>query len=161
MYLAFLLQEMLLIMFIGASAGSTGGGIKVVRVVVLFKVIKRELTRVIHPRAVRTIKLNGRLVDEEVVSGVMAFFYFYILIFVAAVLTVALEGEDIVTTVTSVIATLNNVGPGLGRVGPMGNFADLSVLSKAVLSLCMLIGRLEIYPIMLLMFPSFWKRGSI
>ena len=152
---------LLLIMFIGASAGSTGGGIKVVRVVVLFKVIKRELTRVIHPRAVRTIKLNGRLVDEEVVSGVMAFFYFYILIFVAAVLTVALEGEDIVTTVTSVIATLNNVGPGLGRVGPMGNFADLSVLSKAVLSLCMLIGRLEIYPIMLLMFPSFWKRGSI
>jgi len=152
---------LLLIMFIGASAGSTGGGIKVVRVVVLFKVIKRELTRVIHPRAVRTIKLNGRLVDEEVVSGVMAFFYFYILIFVAAVLTVALEGKDIVTTVTSVIATLNNVGPGLGRVGPMGNFADLSVLSKAVLSLCMLIGRLEIYPIMLLMFPSFWKRGSI
>ena len=152
---------LLLIMFIGASAGSTGGGLKVVRVVVLFKVIKRELTRVIHPRAVRTIKLNGRLVDEEVVSGVMAFFYFYILIFVAAVLTVALEGEDIVTTVTSVIATLNNVGPGLGRVGPMGNFADLSVLSKAVLSLCMLIGRLEIYPIMLLMFPSFWKRGSI
>ena len=152
---------LLLLMFVGASAGSTGGGIKVVRVVVLFKVIKRELTRVIHPRAVRTIKLNGRLVDEEVVSGVMAFFYFYILIFVAAVLTVALEGEDIVTTVTSVIATLNNVGPGLGRVGPMGNFADLSVLSKAVLSLCMLIGRLEIYPIMLLMFPSFWKRGSI
>ena len=152
---------LLLLMFVGASAGSTGGGLKVVRVVVLFKVIKRELTRVIHPRAVRTIKLNGRLVDEEVVSGVMAFFYFYILIFVAAVLTVALEGEDIVTTVTSVIATLNNVGPGLGRVGPMGNFADLSVLSKAVLSLCMLIGRLEIYPIMLLMFPSFWKRGSI
>ena len=152
---------LLLLMFVGASAGSTGGGLKVVRVVVLFKVIKRELTRVIHPRAVRTIKLNGRLVDEEVVSGVMAFFYFYILIFVAAVLTVALEGEDIVTTVTSVIATLNNVGPGLGRVGPMGNFADLSILSKAVLSLCMLIGRLEIYPIMLLMFPSFWKRGSI
>ena len=152
---------LLLLMFVGASAGSTGGGIKVVRVVVLFKVIKRELTRVIHPRAVRTIKLNGRLVDEEVVSGVMAFFYFYILIFVAAVLTVALEGEDIVTTVTSVIATLNNVGPGLGRVGPMGNFAELSILSKAVLSLCMLIGRLEIYPIMLLMFPSFWKRGSI
>ena len=152
---------LLLIMFIGASAGSTGGGIKVVRIVVLFKVIKRELTRVIHPRAVRTIKLNGRLVDEEVVSGVMAFFYFYILIFVAAVLTVALEGEDIVTTVTSVIATLNNVGPGLSKVGPLGNFADLSVLSKITLSFCMLIGRLEIYPIMLLLFPSFWKRGSI
>ena len=152
---------LMLIMFIGASAGSTGGGIKVVRIVVLFKVIKRELTRVIHPRAVRTIKLNGRLVDEEVVSGVMAFFYFYILIFVAAVLTVALEGEDIVTTVTSVIATLNNVGPGLSKVGPLGNFAELSVLSKITLSFCMLIGRLEIYPIMLLMFPSFWKRGSI
>lgn len=152
---------LLMLMFVGASAGSTGGGMKVVRVLVLFKVIKRELTRVIHPRAVRTIKLNGRLVEEEVVSGVMAFFYFYIIIFVGATLTVALEGEDIVTTVTSVIATINNVGPGLGVVGPMGNFADLSILSKAVLSLCMLIGRLEIYPIMLLMFPSFWKRGSI
>ena len=120
---------LLLIMFIGASAGSTGGGIKVVRVVVLFKVIKRELTRVIHPRAVRTIKLNGRLVDEEVVSGVMAFFYFYILIFVAAALTEALEGEDIVTTVTSVLATPNNVGPGLGRSGPRGDVAAVFVLS--------------------------------
>lgn len=152
---------LMLIMFIGASAGSTGGGIKVIRILVLFKVIKREVTRINHPRAVRTIKINGRVMDEEVVSGVMAFFFFYIFVFSTAVLLVALEGQDIVTTVTSVIATLNNVGPGLNVVGPVGNFATLSVLSKVVLSFCMIIGRLEIYPIMLLMFPSFWKKGSI
>ena len=151
---------LMLIMFVGASAGSTGGGIKVIRILVLFKVIKREITRTNHPRAVRSIKVNGRVMDEEMVSGVMAFFFFYILIFSAAVLLVAMEGQDIVTTVTSVIATLNNIGPGLNAVGPMGNFADLSVMSKTVLSLCMIIGRLEIYPVMLLMLPSFWKKGN-
>ncbi len=151
---------LMLIMFIGASAGSTGGGIKVIRILVLFKVIKREIMRTNHPRAVRSIKVNGRVMDEEMVSGVMAFFFFYILIFSAAVLLVAMEGQDIVTTVTSVIATLNNIGPGLNAVGPMGNFADLSVMSKTVLSLCMIIGRLEIYPVMLLMLPSFWKKGN-
>ena len=151
---------LMLIMFIGASAGSTGGGIKVIRILVLFKVLKREVTRISHPRAVSTIKINGRVMDEDTVNGVTAFFFFYIFIFSSAVLLVALEGQDIVTTVTSVIATLNNVGPGLNVVGPVGNFSSLSVLSKAVLSFCMIIGRLEIYPIMILMFPSFWKRGN-
>lgn len=152
---------LLLVMFVGASAGSTGGGIKVIRTLVLVRVVQREITRINHPRAVRTIKINGRVVDEEVVSGVMAFFFFYILIFVAAVLTVSLEGKDMVSTVTSVIATINNVGPGLNIVGPAGNFGSFTVPSKLVLSLCMIIGRLEIYPVMLLLFPSFWKRGNI
>ncbi len=150
---------LLLLMFIGASAGSTGGGIKVVRSIVLLKTVQREITRINHPRAVRAIKINGHVVDEAVVSGVMAFFFFYILIFVSAVMVVALEGRDLITTVTSVVATINNVGPGLNAVGPMGNFAGFSPLSKIVLSLCMIIGRLEVYPVMLLFFPGFWKKG--
>lgn len=152
---------LLLLMFIGASAGSTGGGLKCVRVILLFKIIKREITKAIHPRAVQTVKLNGRAVDEEILSGVMAFFFFSILIFAASVLAVSLEGKDIVTSITAVIASINNVGPGLGIVGPAGNYADLSILSKGILSVCMIVGRLEIYPIMLLCFPSFWKRNNI
>ena len=132
------------------------------RFILLFKIIKREITRINHPRAVQSVKVNGHVVDEEILSGVMAFFFFSILIFSISVLIVALEGRDIVTSVTSVITSINNVGPGLGEiVGPTGNFAELSVLSKAVLSFCMIVGRLEVYPIMLLFFPSFWKRISI
>lgn len=152
---------LILLMFIGASAGSTSGGMKCVRILVMYKVIRREVTRLNHPRAVQTIKLNGRVMDEETVSGVTTFFVFYMVLFAGAVLLVALEGKDIVTTVTAVIASLNNVGLGLGLVGPRGNFADMSGLSKLVLSLCMLVGRLEIYPVMLLLFPSFWKRANM
>ncbi len=152
---------LLLLMFIGASAGSTGGGIKCVRLVLLFKIVKREITKLIHPRAVQTIKINGRIVDEEILSGVMAFFFFYILIFVTAVLAVLLDDKDIITSSTAVMTAINNVGPGLGAVGPVGNFADISGFSKIILSVCMIIGRLEIYPIMLLFFPSFWKRINI
>lgn len=153
---------LLLLMFIGASTGSTGGGIKCLRIILLFKIIKREITRINHPRVVQSVKINGHVVDEEILSGVMAFFFFLILIFSISVLVVSLEGRDIITSVTSVITAINNVGPGLGElVGPTGNFAELSTLSKAVLSFCMIVGRLEVYPIMLLFFPSFWKRISI
>jgi trk system potassium uptake protein TrkH len=152
---------LLLLMFIGASAGSTGGGLKCIRVILLFKIIKREITKINHPRAVQTVKINGRVVDEQILSGVMAFFFFSILIFAVSVLAVLLEGKDLITSTTAVIASINNIGPGLGFVGPTGNYADLSILSKGVLSVCMIIGRLEIYPIMLLVFPSFWKRINI
>lgn len=152
---------LILLMFIGASAGSTGGGLKCIRIILLGKIIKREITKINHPRAVQTVKINGRVVDEETLSGVMAFFFFSILISAVSVLVVSLEGKDFVTATTAVIASINNIGPGLGLVGPTGNYADLSVLSKGVLSFCMIVGRLEIYPIMLLLFPSFWKRSSI
>lgn len=152
---------LILLMFIGANAGSTAGGIKCIRVLLLFKIIKREIARINHPRAVQTVKLNGRIVDEETLSGTMAFFFFWILIFSLSVLLVSLESKDLITSTTAVIATLNNIGPGLGMVGPTGNYADFSVFSKAVLSICMIVGRLEIYPIMLLFVPSFWKRSSI
>lgn len=152
---------LVLLMFIGASASSTGGGLKCIRILLLFKIIKREITRINHPRAVQTVKINGRIVEEETLFSVMAFFFFSMLITAVSVLIVLLEGKDIITSVTAVITSINNVGPGLGLVGPTGNFADLSILSKGVLSVCMIIGRLEIYPIMLLFLPSFWKRTSI
>lgn len=152
---------LVLLMFVGASAGSTGGGIKCVRIVLLFKIIKREIDKIIHPQAVKPVKLNGRAVEEGILSGVMAFFFFSMLIFVVAVLAVALEGRDIVSSVSAVAACLNNIGPGLGLVGPAGNYAGLSMFSKGILSVCMIVGRLEIYPVMLLCFPSFWRRINI
>ncbi len=152
---------LLLLMFIGASAGSTGGGIKCIRIVLLLKIVKREITNLIHPRAVQTIKINGRAVDEKILSGVTAFFFFYMAIFVTAVLAVLLSGEDLITSSTAVMTTINNVGPGLAKVGPTSNFSALSGFSKIILSFCMLIGRLEVYPIMLLFAPSFWKKTNI
>jgi trk system potassium uptake protein len=149
------------LMFIGGCAGSTAGGMKGIRIVLLLKIMKRELLQIIHPRAVYTVKFTGKTVDERTVSEALTFFFMYILIFVIAVLIISLEGKDLVTTITSVVATLGNVGPGLGLVGPMGNFSEMSDLSKMVLSLCMIIGRIEIYPILLLTLPSFWKRVNI
>ncbi len=152
---------LVLIMFVGASAGSTGGGIKCIRIFILFKIIKREVYKIIHPRSVYTVKINGRAIEEEKLSGIMAFFAAYIIIFVISVLVVAIDNKDIVSTFTAVAATINNIGPGLGLVGPAGNFADFSVLSKAVCSFCMIAGRLEIYPVLILFSPAFWKRVNI
>ena len=148
---------LVLLMFIGASAGSTGGGIKVVRIQILFKTTVREIRRTIHPKSVNTIKLDGRSVDESTISGVLSFFGAYMLIMLISVLIVSLDGFSFETNFTAVLATLSNIGPGLDMVGPMGSFADFSDLSKIVLSLCMLIGRLEIFPILMLCAPSAWR----
>jgi len=152
---------LVLLMFIGASAGSTGGGMKVIRVVILVKVIKRELMKIIHPRSICSVKIGGKPVDEESTTGVLAFFFFYMLLFAVAILIVSLDGKPLETTVTAVACTIGNVGPGLDEVGPIGNFSEFSNLSKLVFSLIMIIGRLEIYPILLLAVPSFWKRVNI
>jgi trk system potassium uptake protein TrkH len=152
---------LVLLMFIGASAGSTGGGMKCLRIILLIKIIKREVTKIIHPKSVQTVKINGRVVDEEILSGVMAFFFIYIAIFAASVMIVSLDNKDMVSTATAVVSCLSNIGPGLGKVGPTGNYADFSNISKTVMSLCMIIGRLEIYPILLLFTPTFWKRVNI
>ncbi len=106
---------------------------------------------------VYTVKISGKVVDEEILAGIMAFFFFYIVIFAASVLVVSLNGKDLISSVTAVIASISNIGPGLGIVGPIGNYAEFTVISKAVLSICMVIGRLEIYPVMLLCTPAFWK----
>jgi trk system potassium uptake protein TrkH len=147
-----------LLMFVGGCAGSTGGGLKNVRVLLLLKSAKRDLLRIIHPKAVYSVRYGEKAVDEKTLSEVNVFFFMYIILFCAAVLIVSIEGKDIVTTLTAVSATLGNIGPGLEIVGPMGNFSSFTNLSKIVLSFCMIIGRIEIYPILLLASRRFWKK---
>lgn len=150
---------LLLLMILGACAGSTGGGIKTARVVILVKSVRREMKRLVHPRSVSVVRMEGKVVEEETVQGVHTYLLFYTAILFVSVLLIALNGFDVTTTVSSVLACLNNVGPGLGEVvGPTGNFSMLSYFSKVVLSLDMLIGRLEIFPILLLVIPSLWKK---
>lgn len=150
-----------ILMFIGGCAGSTGGAIKNIRILMLFKIMKRELLQIIHPRAVYTVKLGKKAVDERTLAEVLGFFFMYIALFVAGILIVSIDNLDWATTITSVAATLGNIGPGFGLVGAMGNYAGMSDISKLTLSLLMIMGRLEIYPILLLGVPSFWKRVSI
>jgi len=152
---------LILLMFIGASSGSTGGAMKSIRILLLVKILRREVVKIKHPNAVHPVKLSGSIVGEEIITSILVFFFAYIFIFVAAVMVVSLEGKDLVTTVTSVIASIGNIGPGFEKVGAMGNYSEFSVLSKGVLSVCMIVGRLEIYPVLLLIFPSFWKRVNI
>jgi len=149
------------LMFIGASAGSTGGGIKCLRFLLLFKTIKREVRRIIHPRSIYTVKYGGKTVNGDVLFGVMNYFFVSIILFAVSLFLVSLDDFDMVSNFTAVAATLNNIGPGLGIVGPMGNFADYSDLSKIVFSFTMLFGRLEIYPMLILFAPTFWKRVNI
>jgi trk system potassium uptake protein len=149
---------LLLLMFIGGCAGSTSGAIKNIRILLLFKAAKRDLLKIIHPRAVHTVRFGGKAVSEQTLSEVLGFFFMYLIIFCASVLIVSMEGKDIVTTISAVAATLGNVGPGFEIVGPMGNYSSFTVLSKIVMSLCMITGRLEIYPILLLVFPRFWAK---
>ncbi len=149
---------LLVLMFIGGCAGSTGGAIKHVRIIVLFKVFKRELYRLIHPEAVISVKLNGRSLSQNVVSSVVNFFVIYMIIFVVASLIIAALGEDIVTSIASVAATLGNIGPGLGKVGPAENYAFHTSLAKWILSFCMAAGRLELYAILLIFLPETYRR---
>ena len=149
---------MVALMFIGASAGSTGGGLKVVRVQLLLKSMVRDIRRTVHPKSVNTVKLDGHTVDENILSGVQGFFFAYFLILILATVIVSLDGFSFETNFTAVVATLSNIGPGLGMVGPVGNYAAFSDLSKLVLSMCMLIGRLEIFPILMLFAPSAWRK---
>lgn len=146
------------VMLVGACASSTGGGIKVIRFQLLFKSMVREIRRIVHPRSVNIIKLDGHTVDEDMLSGVLAFFFAYIIILIFSTLLISLDGFDLETNLTAVISMLSNVGPGLGAVGPAGNFAGYSALSKIALSMCMLIGRLEIFPILMMVMPSAWKQ---
>ncbi len=152
---------LVMLMFVGASAGSTGGGIKFIRVILLFKIAKREITKLIHPNAVKTVKLNGKTVSEEMLWGAMVFFFVYIVFFAFSVVLVALDNKDFISSFSAVASTLGNIGPGLGVVGPAGNYADFSFVSKLIMTLCMVMGRLEIYPILLLLVPDFWKRASM
>ncbi len=149
---------LVLLMFIGACAGSTGGGIKVSRFIILFKSIGREMSRMLHPRQVKNATVDGRSVDDGTVHNVLVFIATYVLVFSASVLLIAIDGKDLVTSFTAVAATINNIGPGLGEVGPTGNYSGFSVFSKLVLTFDMLAGRLEVFPMLLLFSPKTWKK---
>ena len=149
---------LIVLMFIGACGGSTGGGLKVSRVIVMLKRVKRELIKMVHPRTVRVIRLEGKALESEQVNGIFTFVITYLLIIVAACLVVSLDGFDFETTFTSVLSCMSNIGPGTGLVGPMGNFGGFSGFSKLVLSLVMLLGRLEIYPLLLCFAPVLYRK---
>ena len=145
-------------MFIGACAGSTGGGFKVSRTVVLFKGVSHEMKRMLHPKQVKNITMDNRVVEPEVVRSINSYLIAYLLIFIASMFVISLDCQDLVTNFTSVSATFNNIGPGLGAVGPEGNFAAFSTISKLTYIFDMLAGRLEIFPLLILFAPSTWRK---
>ena len=148
---------LLLVMFFGGCAGSTAGGIKISRFVLGFKAMAKEVKKMIHPQRVKITKMDGKAISDETTRNICIYFVVYIAIYVVSFILVSFDNFDFETTFTAVAATLNNIGPGLGQVGPTGNFGILSPLSKIVLTLDMLIGRLEIFPMLLLFMPSTWK----
>ncbi|MGL5087506.1 MAG: TrkH family potassium uptake protein [Clostridium sp.] len=150
---------LMIIMLVGAMAGSTGGGIKTIRIVIMFKTIKREINKILHPKRIKSVKIDGKVVEEETISGVFLFIGAYVIISLIAMIIVAFDGFDMVTTTSSVIATMSNIGPGFELVGASGNFAAFSPLSKIVLSFCMLAGRLEIYPMLIMFSSSLWRKN--
>ena len=141
---------LLLLMFVGGCAGSTGGGLKVMRILIMFKTAYREIKCVLNPRSVVTVKCDGKAIDKEVVRGVSFYFVLFMLLSAISMLLLSLDGHDVGTTVTAVITCLNNVGPGLNEINPSGNFSGFSAWAKILLSLDMLLGRLEIYPMLVL-----------
>ncbi len=149
---------LVVLMFIGACAGSTSGGIKVCRILILFKTIIKELKITIHPRSTHKITINGRIVEHETVRTINVYMAAYLMIFVVAMLVISIDNFDFTSNFTAIAATLNNIGPGLNVVGPAGNFSEYSNLSKIVFSLCMLIGRLEVFPMLILFSPYTWKK---
>ena len=152
---------LVVLMFIGACAGSTGGGIKVARVVMLAKSAWSDMRKMLHPNAVSTTRFEGKALSDPQVRSVHVFLTVYLLVFTVSFLLLSLEQFDIVTTFTALTACINNIGPGLEMVGPTGNFSQFSWASKLLLSFNMLVGRLEIFPMLLLFAPSIWRRGRI
>ena len=151
---------LVLLMFVGGCAGSTAGGLKISRVMILIKNIKRQLRHMLHPRSVGTLRMEGKPLDEDTVSGVSAYFALCMVCMAAVFLLISFEPFDLETNLTAAVACFNNIGPGLGAVGPAGNFAAYSAFSKFVLSAAMLLGRLEIYPLLLVCSPSAWVRNK-
>lgn len=148
---------LVLLMFVGACAGSTGGGIKVSRFVVLIKTVIKELNSYIHPKSVKKIRMDGKPVEHEVMRAVNVYFITFMILFSSSVFLVSIEGKDLITSFTAVAATINNIGPGLELVGPTQNFSIFNAFSKYVLMFDMLAGRLELFPLLILFHPAVWK----
>lgn len=149
----------MLIMFCGACAGSTGGGMKVIRIIILLKAGIKEISHAVHPRSVTAVRVDGKKISGEVVKSVLAYFTLEMFIIAGSVIILSFENFDLTTTVTSVITCMHNIGPGLNIVGPTGTFASFSILSKAVLVFDMLAGRLEILPMLVLLSPATWRKN--
>lgn len=152
---------LVVLMFVGACAGSTGGGIKVSRFIIAVKTFFKEIISYLHPRSIKKIKVEGKVLEHEIIRATNVYFITYLVIFATSVLLISLENKDLVTNFTAVAATFNNIGPGLSLVGPMENFAHFSVFSKYILMFNMLAGRLEIFPLLLLFCPIVWKRKRV
>lgn len=148
------------LMFIGSCAGSTAGGLKVGRLVIMVKAVFADMKRMLHPNAVTAVRYEGRALTEKQIRGTYQYVSVYVCLFIVSCLLLSLEQEDLVTTVTAVITCHNNAGPGLGLVGPSGNYSIFSAPAKLLLALNMLLGRLEIFPVLLLFSPSIWRRKS-
>ena len=149
---------LVLIMFVGACAGSTGGGIKVSRILILFKSYIREIGTLIHPKQIKKITIDSRPVESQVVKSVSAYIVCYVMVFATSLLIISLDNHSFETSFTAVTATINNIGPGLGDVGPISNYAFFSPLSKLVMIFNMLAGRLELFPMLILFAPTTWKK---
>ncbi len=149
---------LLVLMVIGACAGSTGGGIKVSRLLILVKTVKQGVQRILHPKAVTVVRVNGKKIGQDTMQGVYLYFVSYILIIIISVLLVSIDNFDFATTFSGVLTTINNVGPGISAVGPVDNFQDFSLLSKIVFCVDMLAGRLEVIPYLLIFSPELWRR---
>jgi trk system potassium uptake protein TrkH len=149
---------LLILMFMGACAGSTAGGLKVSRVIILVKGMRRELHRLLHPRSVRTLKLEGKRLDEQTLSSANSYLTVYVASIVMIFLLLSIDKFDIETNFSATVACFNNIGPGLGAVGPAGNFSEYSVFSKLILTAAMLLGRLEIFPLLLCFSPATWLK---
>ena len=147
---------LVMLMFCGACAGSTGGGFKVSRLIILLKSSFRDIQRMLHPHAITTVRFEGKPLDDKTVRGTSIYLTFYMMVFTASVLLLSLDHFDLVTTFTAVTACFNNIGPGLSVVGPMGNFSQFSDPAKLLLSFDMLAGRLELYPMLVLFAPTLW-----
>lgn len=149
---------LVVIMFFGACAGSTAGGIKVSRIVIMFKSVGKEISYLLHKRSIKILKFDGRKIEHETMRSINVFFISYMFIFAVSFILVSLDNFDFTSSFTAIATTLNNVGPGLEIVGPMGNFGSFSPLSKIVMMIDMLAGRLEVFPLLLLFSPSTWKK---
>lgn len=149
---------LVMVMFIGACAGSTGGGIKVSRIVILFKSMHKELLAIIHPKQVKKIKMNSHPIEHDVVRGVNVFMVAYLVTYIISLILISFDNHDLITNFTAVSAAINNIGPGLELVGPTSNFGFFSIPAKAVLIFDMLAGRLELFPMLLLFTPATWKK---
>ena len=150
---------LIMLMFVGGCAGSTAGGMKVDRFVILFKTLVKELKVIVHPRCIKKVKVGGKTVEHEVIRSVNVYVFAFVIIFVGSLLLISLDGFDPATNFTSVVATLNNIGPGLNMVGPTGNFSEFSNLSKLVFTFDMLAGRLELFPMLVFIMPSTWRKN--